>query len=143
MHSTPAKAVGPLSQESPLSRTTTTTHTVDMAQIADLNHRLSNSQKGSTVTASDIGLEGATVTEHPPGSLAGSALLVRLCWDGAPEFPYIHGHFSNSAGSDGALVVDLHTAALKKLSQLLHAHHTWGQGSRLLGPSDVVDSTRH
>ena len=112
-----------------MSKTTTTTHTVDMAQIADLNDRLSDTQQGSGISASDLGLDGATVRGHSPGALAGTALLVRLCWDGAPEFPYIHGHFSNGTAGNGDLVVDLHTAALRTLSKRLHARHSWGQGN--------------
>ena len=111
-----------------MSRTTTTTHTVDMAQVADLNTRLSNGT-GSQVSAADLGLEGVPVSGSSAGRLAGSAVLVRVSWDGAPEFPYIHGHFSNGAGTDGAHTVDLHTAALRELSHRLHAHHIWGQGS--------------
>lgn len=106
----------------------TTTHTVDMEQIADLNERL-RSQGGAGVHAADLGLVGAVVTGSAPGTLAGSAVLVQLSWDGAPEFPDIHGHFSSSAGGEGTWVVDFHTAALKLLSQRLHAHHIWGQGS--------------
>lgn len=117
-----------------MPRTHNTTHTVDMAQIGDLNHRLSQGQTDS-VSAADLGLEGAAVAGSSAGTLAGSAVLVRVCWDGAPEFPSIHGHFSNSAGGDGALVVDLHTLALRNLSHRLHAHHIWGQGS-------IADSTK-
>lgn len=112
-----------------MSRTTTTTHTVDMTQVADLNERLSNSRSGTPVTSADLGLEGAEVTGSSHATLAGSAVLVRLRWDGAPEFPNIHGHFSSSPGADDTLVVDLHTAALRELSHRLHAQHVWGQGS--------------
>lgn len=111
-----------------MSKTPTTTHTVDMAQVVELNHRLSTGRAGAGVSAADLGLDGAAVTGSS-GTLAGSAVLVRVSWDGAPEFPYIHGHFSGSAGADAALVVDLHTAALRELSHRLHARHIWGQGS--------------
>jgi len=106
-----------------------------MDQIAELNKRLSVLPTGSQISASDLGLEGAhltrsrNVTRSSHGTLAGSAVLVRLSWDGAPEFPYIHGHFSDSAATDGVLKVDLHTLALRNLSKRLHAQHTWGQGS--------------
>ena len=109
-----------------MSKRTTTTHTVDMAQVADLNLRLKD-HPGSGGTASDLGLEGVTMSGGT--TLPGSAVLVRLAWDGAPEFPDIHGHFSTGGGTDGALVVRLHTQALRKLSSRLHAHHIWGQGS--------------
>jgi hypothetical protein len=99
-----------------------------MAQIEDLNARLSTNTD-SPVSAGDIGLEGAAINGSSAGALAGSAVLARICWDGAPEFPYIHGHFSASAGTEGAVVVDLHTAALREISHRLHARHVWGQGS--------------
>lgn len=107
---------------------TTTTHTVDMAQIAELNTLLSTNT-GSAVSAAELGLEGVTVNGPSADTLAGSAVLARICWDGAPEFPDIHGHFSASAGTEGAIVVDLHTAALREISHRLHARHAWGQGS--------------
>jgi hypothetical protein len=109
-----------------VSKKPTTTHTVDMAQIAELNARLSGHVD---VSASALGLEGATVHGSSHGPLPGTAVLVRVCWQGAPEFPDIHGHFASSAGADATVVVDLHTVALRELSHRLHAHHIWGQGS--------------
>jgi hypothetical protein len=117
-----------------VSKKPTTTHTVDMAQIADLNTRLSN-HSGLRIRAADLGLEGASVSGSSSGPLAGSAVLVRLCWDGAPEFPDIHAHFTLGGDAVDTERVDLHTAALRELSHRLHAHHIWGQGSVLDSPS--------
>jgi hypothetical protein len=102
----------------------TTTHTVEMGQIVDLNHRLQGTLQ-HVVTAADLGLEGAELLGHASARLPGPAVLVRLCWDGSPEFPYIHAHFS----SDDSLVVDMHTAALQELSHRLGLRQTWGVGS--------------
>jgi hypothetical protein len=107
---------------------THTTHTVDMSQIAELNRRLITPPHGLPVTAADLGLDGAQVRGRQHLTLAGSAHLLRVRWDGAPEFPDIHGCFSGSPGAHD-LVVDLHTDALRKLSKHLHARHVWGQGS--------------
>jgi hypothetical protein len=112
-----------------VSRKTTTTHTVDMAQIDDLNARLSTSSGGPLISAADIGLDGAAILGSSSLHLAGSAVLVRLCWDGAPEFPDIHAHFTTGGDAAHSTRVDLHSAALRELSHRLHAHHVWGQGS--------------
>ncbi len=56
-------------------------------------------------------------------TLPDSALLVRLSYDGPPEYPYIHGHFR----SDGKIVrAELHTAALQALAHHLHLQQLWG-----------------
>lgn len=102
-----------------------TTHTVEMTQLADLNERLAAQANGAVVTAADLGLEGAR-PRAPAPPLAGSAALLRVCWDGAPEFPYIHGDFGSARLP---VLVDLHTAALRELSHLLHARHVWGVGN--------------
>jgi predicted heme/steroid binding protein len=129
MTSGPARVVASSTQECPVSRKTTTTHTVDMAQIDDLNARLSTSGGAPVISAADIGLDGAAVMGSSSLHLAGSAVLVRLCWDGAPEFPDIHAHFSTGGDVARTTRVDLHSAALRELSHRLHAHHVWGQGS--------------
>jgi hypothetical protein len=101
-----------------------TTHTVEMDQIADLNHRLQGKPL-RVVTAAELGLEGSKLLGHASTRLPGRAVLVRLCWDGSPEFPYIHAHFS----ADSSLVVDMHTAALQALSHRLNLRQIWGVGS--------------
>jgi hypothetical protein len=101
-----------------------TSHTLELAQLADLNARLSKHR--SPVTAVDLGLQDAPPpASRPAGGLPGSAVLVRLCWDGPPEFPYVHAHFTVTDESADR-VVDLHTAALRALGLRLGAHQRWG-----------------
>ena len=92
-----------------------TTHTVELDQLSELNARLSRHTPG--VTAGDLGLGGP--------SLADAAVLVRLAWDGPPEFPYVHGRFAGSSGS-AEVQADVHTEALQQLSKLLGLHQRWG-----------------
>ncbi len=106
-----------------------TTHTVEMAQIAELNGGLRESENSQAIRASLLGLQGVEV---PSGSdddhirLPGDAFLVRVSFDGPPEFPYVHAHFRTDPSDHGSLTVDLHTDALRKLSHLLHLQHVWG-----------------
>ena len=88
-----------------------TTHTVEMAQLRELNARLR--EHTPEITAADLGLG------------AGPAVLERLCWDGPPEFPYVHAHFTATTPSAGR-IVDLHTGALRELSRRLGVRHRWG-----------------
>ena len=109
-----------------------TTHTLEMTQLADLNARLSEHR--AVITAAEIGLEGAHPTDVEPGDgkrggLPGSAVLVRLGWDGPPEFPYVHACFSaagESAGKETIWLVDLHTAGLRTLDHRLGMRQQWG-----------------
>jgi hypothetical protein len=101
-----------------------TTHTVEMAQITDLNGRLENS-RAAVITAAEIGMAGVDVAGAGPTTLEGSAVLLRVSWEGSPEFPTVHGHFRNP-GSDQPRSADLHTHALKEISRRLHLHHRWG-----------------
>ena len=105
-----------------------TTHTVDMAQVDELNQRLAERERSREVTAEDLGLAGAQLLNGAPGSLPGQAVLVRVDWDGDPEFPYIHGEFSAAGGevAGGPLHVDLHTAALNSLADKLGVRQRWG-----------------
>jgi hypothetical protein len=92
-----------------------TTHTVELDQLSELNTHLSGHAPG--ITAGQLGLGDPSVPD--------AAVLVRLSWDGPPEFPYIHGRFSqSSAGAD--LHAEVHTAALRELSKLLGLHQRWG-----------------
>jgi hypothetical protein len=101
-----------------------TTHTVVLSQLAELNHRLG--EHSPRITASELGLAGAkTLAGRPDDRLSGSAVLVRLCWDGPPEYPYIHAHFA-IADHDLPRPVDLHTAALRELSHRLGVRQQWG-----------------
>jgi hypothetical protein len=106
-----------------------TTHTVDMAQIEELNRRLADpTTYQRVVTADDLGLADAQLLNGVDGGLPGSAVLVQLGWDGSPEFPYIHGRFSVAGAVDAAslLHVDLHTAALNALAHKLGIRQRWG-----------------
>lgn len=76
------------------------------------------------VTATDLDLAGAHGWPHGSGELPGEAVLRRVCWDGPPEFPNVHGHFATQ--EDGHWVVDLHTAALKTVSRWLNTRQRWG-----------------
>jgi hypothetical protein len=103
-----------------------TTHTVEMAQVAEFNARL-EAHHGPAITAAELGLEGARPRHHSSDALPGTAELVRVSWDGAPEFPDIHAYFTSTPGAgDEEVVVDLHTAALRALSNRLNLRHVWG-----------------
>jgi hypothetical protein len=95
-----------------------TTHTLDMAQIAQLNERLS-APGAAPITMADLGVAAAGVPS--------SAVLTKVWWEGSPEFPYIYGDLSAAAGGGTAPAhVLLHTQALRALSQALGLHHRWG-----------------
>jgi len=101
-----------------------TTHTLVLSQLAELNQRLSEHRP--RITAAELGLAGAeTMTGRPDDKLSDSADVVRLCWDGPPEYPYIHAHFA-IAEQEIPQHVDLHTAALTKLGRRLGVHQQWG-----------------
>ncbi len=102
-----------------------TTHTIEMAQIAEFNTRL-EARPGPALTAAELGLEGAP-RHRSSGVVSGTAELVSVAWDGAPEFPDIHAHFAPTTTSN-VVVVDMHTAALRTLSHRLGLHHVWGVG---------------
>ncbi len=97
-----------------------TTHTVEMVQITELNAAL-REHRGRPVTAGDIGIDGGTVNADDQ--------LFRICWDGPPDFPYIHAHVGADHGSPGSRTVELHTASLRALSHALGLRHLWGAGS--------------
>ena len=106
-----------------------TTHTIEMAQIAEFNTRL-GAHQGPALTAAELELEGAPLHRRSTGVLPGTAELIRVAWDGAPEFPDIHAHFAPTArGASDVVVVNLHTAALRLLSHRLGLHHVWGVGN--------------
>jgi hypothetical protein len=109
-----------------------TTHTVEMAQIAELNGGLREREGSQAIRASLLGLQGAEVSsgsdDELSSSLPGDAFLVRVSFDGPPEFPYVHAHFRIDPCDHGSLTVDLHTDALRKLSHLLRLQHVWGVG---------------
>jgi len=101
-----------------------TTHTLELSQLAELNARLH--EQGARITAAELGLEGAAgLDARLPDGVPADAVLERLCWDGPPEFPYVHAHFA-VAGRDLSGIVDLHTGALRELSARLGVRQQWG-----------------
>ena len=106
-----------------------TTHTVEMAQIAAINNRLREREGAHAINASLLGMQGvklASGSVDDDDFLSGEAVITGLSFDGPPEFPYVHGHFTTDLSVHGSLTVDLHTDALRKLSHLLGFQHLWG-----------------
>lgn len=97
-----------------------------MDQISVLNAKLSDHgpSRRPPITATDLTMTGATGSPHSAGPLAEDAVLLRLCWDGSPGFPNVHGHFA--AGEDRTWVIDLHTAALVTISHRMDTRQRWG-----------------
>jgi len=109
-----------------------TTHTVELAQLVEINERLAAGEGRPAITWADLPPDPAS-TSPAAGSPAPEAVLVRLSADGSPEFPYIQGHFAlPGVGGTGsqpgptAQVVGLHTAALQAVSHRLGLRHRWG-----------------
>lgn len=107
------------------------THTPELNQLREINEQLGvAAQAGRPVTAADLGLGGADVDRViggggvPALTLPADAPLEHLVGEGPPDFPYIVGHFTGGAGT--TLVVDVHTAELRTLSQRFHLRHVWG-----------------
>jgi len=100
-----------------------------MAQIAEINNGLRERESAHAIRASVLGMQGVHLS---PGNdddditLPGEAFLTGLSFDGPPEFPYVHGHFRTELSDQVSLTVDLHTEALRKLSNLLGLQHIWG-----------------
>jgi hypothetical protein len=108
-----------------------TTHTVEMAQIAELNGGLREGERSQAIRASLLGLQGvesSSASDDDHSGLPGDAFLVSVSFDGPPEFPYVHARFRTDPSDHGSLTVDLHTDALRKLSHLLNLQHVWGAG---------------
>jgi hypothetical protein len=124
-----------------------TTHTVELSQLAEINERLAAQTGSSRITAGALGLSSATPAAAVDGGREGlpvpaTAVLIRLCGDGPPEYPYIHGHFAlptagatadddpqaaRAAGSVPAgPVVAMHSPTLSAISHALGLRHRWG-----------------
>src|SRR3954470_18301836 len=91
-----------------------TTHTLDMAQVAEINEHLADPGT-RRVTAGELGLD--------PRLVAPDGTVVHAWIQGSPEFPYI---FADVAAASSVTHVPLHTPALLRLSHLLGLHHRWG-----------------
>jgi hypothetical protein len=102
-----------------------TTHTLEMAQVAELNQHLTDRPPSPAITADAIGMTGAPLDPADDRDLAEDDVLVRVSWQGSPEFPDIHGHFSTGRGGPPERAL-LHTAALHELSRLLGLRQRWG-----------------
>ncbi len=109
-----------------------TSHTVEMAQVAELNARLAEHPR---LTAEQLRLTGAPLRSGSRGSLPGSAELRGLTWDGIPEFPTLHAVFAPGTASDSRLVVELHTESLHELGRRLGLRQAWGVGPA--GPASL------
>jgi hypothetical protein len=99
------------------------THTIEMAQIREINAKL---KRGSDVviTASELPLE--TQPGDRNGFVDPSARLRKLSVTGSPSFPDIFAHFAASGSKESRRGVQLHTAALQEISRRLNLHHAWG-----------------
>ena len=95
------------------------THTVAMSQIANLNRQLID-HRATPITAAQLRLDESKVLPYGDTGLPATAVLHRLCWDGPPEFPSIHGHFTDGT-RHGSLVVDLPIKGLKEIRRRLAA----------------------
>jgi hypothetical protein len=100
-----------------------TTHTIEMAQIKEINAKLGQAS-GVVMMASELPLERQPGERPVP--LSPSSELKRLSWKGSPSFPDIFGHFTTPSGKESRRGVLLHTAALKEISHRLGLHHAWG-----------------
>lgn len=116
-----------------------TTHTLEMEQVADLNARLTDRQGSPPCTAATLGMVGAPL--HPIGAdgLADAAVLVRVSWQGSPEFPDVYGHFR--VGRAHPVQALLHTAALNRVAHHLGVRQRWGVGPVASGSPDEVTRT--
>jgi len=102
---------------------TATTHTIEMAQINEINAKL-RPPSGVVITSSELPLEIQPGDRRVP--VEPSALLTSLAWVGSPSFPDIYAYFSAPGSDDSMRCVRLHTAALKEISHRLNCRHAWG-----------------
>jgi len=120
-----------MSQHSHHHDVSRTTHTPELAQVRELNEHLAAATRaGTAVTAADLDLAGRADGGSggtASGGLAPGAVLDHLSAEGPPDFPYIEGRFRGAGGGGGDLVgVEMHTAALRRLSETFHLRHVWG-----------------
>lgn len=90
-----------------------TTHTVNLAQVADLNGRLA--EPGVSLSPSDLGISTPSA----------AAVIAEVVMEGSPTFGYLWGRLV-AGGSEAGRVL-LHTDHLRAMSRALHfPHHHWG-----------------
>lgn len=107
-----------------------TTHTVEMRQIDELNERLAELPRTALPSADLLGLADTQVIPYSTGTrLSAAATLVKLTWQGSPEYPYIRGHFSSDGSATPVHVAELHTPALLELCRHLKVRQSWGMGT--------------
>jgi hypothetical protein len=100
-----------------------TTHTIEMAQIMEINAKLGQAS-GEVLRAGELPLERQPGERPVP--VNPSSELKRLSWKGSPSFPDIFGHFTTPSGKESRRGVLLHTAALNEISHRLRLRHAWG-----------------
>ncbi|MBT0772006.1 hypothetical protein KIH74_23895 [Kineosporia sp. J2-2] len=93
--------------------TASTTHTLEMDQVAALNEHLTR-RRHAPLTAGELRVDG----------VPGQAVLQRVSASGPPCFPWVFGHFSVSG--DQEVSAELHTGSLERLSDSFHLHQRWG-----------------
>jgi hypothetical protein len=113
-----------------------TSHTVVLAQLYDLERALVQSGKSHGITADELGLtDAALLPDHQSETLPAAAVLERLWWEGPSEYPFVYASFRLQPDDDeeddkdadvDELLTNLHTAALQALSHRLKLHQSWG-----------------
>ena len=89
-----------------------TTHTLNLAQVAEINARLAE-PGGAVLLPADVGLEGA------------ASAIVEVVMEGSPTFGYLWARL-RAGGAEAGRVL-LHTDHLRAISRALHLpHHHWG-----------------
>ena len=122
-----------------------TTRTVELQQIHEISRRLADLDRPD-ITAEMLGLAGKQTPPRSrpylfglfetaplaPQKLRATAVLDHVSAEGCPAFPYVKGHFPSQFSSEARstrgpdLTVDLHTEALRRLSEFLGLRHRWG-----------------
>ena len=105
-----------------------TSHTVVLAQLYDLERAVLQSAKSHGITADELGLtDAALLPDHQSEKLPAAALLERLWWEGPSEYPFVYASFRlQSEEGEVEVLTSLHTAALQAISHLLKLRQSWG-----------------
>jgi len=133
-------------------RLATTTRTLELRQVDEINQRLAEAGR-TEVTAAMLGLDGAQIpaSSFPkfelfmidssgPRTLPPLAVIDHVWAEGTPGFPYLMGYFRTQPAELDlppmqGLVVSLHTDALGRLSRQLRLRHCWGPDAVAVYPS--------